>query len=413
MNAGRLLGGSKKIGALTIIALIIVIGIVIIDRSSALAQTAPPVSHPITGQEKCLTCHSSQGLKPVPENHAAFDEKQCLVCHSTTPVVAVGEDCMTCHGQSNQTMTFADGTVLPLLVENARFNASVHGGKLSCTDCHKDITGFPHPELTVNSAREYAIVQYETCKTCHFDNYTKTLDSVHYRTLAEGDQNAPVCTDCHGAHYVTPSGQPKVSISQTCSKCHESIYQGYASSVHGAALIQDNNGDVPVCTDCHQVHTFPNPTTPAFRFESVTLCSNCHSDASIMDKYGISTKVVKTYLQDFHGASVALESNQSKDIWPDEAVCTDCHGVHNIQSVAPDASGSLVIKENVVTVCQRCHEDANINFPAAWLSHYEPTTTKAPLVFYIRRFYWVMIPFISVGLLAHIMIDFWRRVTNR
>ena len=130
-----------------------------------------------------------------------------------------------------------------------------------------------------------------------------------------------------------------------------------------------------------------------------------------MQKYGISTQVVKSYLEDFHGASVALLARQSKDVWPEEAVCTDCHGVHDIMK--PDDLNSSVIKANLVNTCRNCHPDASTNFPGAWLSHYEPSADKAPLVFYVRWFYRVLIPFILVGLIIHILLDLWRVVTNR
>jgi hypothetical protein len=90
------------------------------------------------------------------------------------------------------------------------------------------------------------------------------------------------------------------------------------------------------------------------------------------------------------------------------AVCTDCHGVHDIQAV--NSPSSPVIKANLVTTCQKCHRDATANFPTAWLSHYEPTVNKAPLVFLVRTLYLVMIPFIVVGLLIHVFLDLWRTV---
>jgi cytochrome c553 len=130
-----------------------------------------------------------------------------------------------------------------------------------------------------------------------------------------------------------------------------------------------------------------------------------------MQKYGISANVVQSYLQDFHGATVALVAQQSKDIWAKEAVCTDCHGVHDIQKV--DSPDSPVIKANLVATCAKCHADASANFPGAWLSHYEPSIDKAPLVFFTRWFYRIMIPFILLGLLAHVWLDLWRVITGR
>jgi len=130
-----------------------------------------------------------------------------------------------------------------------------------------------------------------------------------------------------------------------------------------------------------------------------------------MDKYGISTAVVKTYLQDFHGVTVSLYKKQAPDIWSYKAVCTDCHGVHNIAKI--DDPNSPVLKANLVTTCRQCHPDATENFPSAWLSHYEVSWSKTPLVYAIRLFYRILIPFIILGLLIHILLDLWRVATNR
>jgi nitrate/TMAO reductase-like tetraheme cytochrome c subunit len=306
----------------------------------------------------------------------------------------------------------ANGESLSLYIDPEVLAASTHGDKLLCTDCHSSISGYPHPEREIPSRREYSIAQYELCKMCHFDNYAKTLDSVHYNMLASGDQRAPVCTDCHGAHDVALLPyQPRAKISLTCSKCHQSLYDLYADSVHGKALIEEDNYDVPVCTDCHLSHTIEDPRTASFHLKSVELCSNCHSNEKLMQKYGISTNVVKSYLEDFHGATVAIIGKESRDIWAKEAVCTDCHGVHDIQQVS--SPGSPVIKANLVNTCRKCHPEATVNFPSAWLSHYEPSIDKSPLVFFVRWFYRILIPFILVGLSSHILLDLWRKITNR
>ena len=375
------------------------------------AASTPTIPHSISGREQCLTCHNSTSANPAPASHATFTNEACLSCHSAAASQAQEQNCSSCHGQTGLKIQTASGETLSLYVDPEVYAASIHADKLLCTDCHSSITGYPHPKVEIPSLREYNISQYEVCKRCHFDNYTKTLDSVHYAKLTGGNTVTPLCTDCHGVHNITSPSQPRTRISQTCSECHEGIYTQYVDSVHGTALISENNFDVPVCTDCHLSHTIEDPRTAGFRIKSVDLCISCHSNEKLMQKYGISTKVVKTYLQDFHGASVALVGKQSKEVWPEAAVCTDCHGVHDI--LKPDDPNSAVIKANLVNTCRGCHPDASTNFPGAWLSHYEPSADKAQIVFYVRWGYRILIPFIMVGLLIHIMVDLWRVVTNR
>ena len=93
------------------------------------------------------------------------------------------------------------------------------------------------------------------------------------------------------------------------------------------------------------------------------------------------------------------------------AVCTDCHGVHDIQR--SNDPKSTVMSANLQRTCQKCHEGANASFPKAWMSHYEPTPQKAPLVWGVMLFYKLMIPFMVGGLVLQIALHLWRVVVNR
>jgi predicted CXXCH cytochrome family protein len=324
---------------------------------------------------------------------------------------AAGPSCIDCHKNPDLSMPLGNGEVLSLYVDEAEMSQSVHQGKLTCTDCHSNITGFPHKKVQFNSKRDYSVAQYEACKRCHFANYTKTLDSIHYQAMSSGNRNAPLCTDCHGAHNVSVPDQPRSKISQSCGKCHADVYQAYSKSVHGAALVNGGSADVPVCTDCHGVHDIKNPDSASFRLNSPEMCAKCHSDAAMMSKYGLSPNVFKTYAQDFHGATVALTKDQSSNSWTDAAVCSDCHGVHDTKSFKSESPAQ--VRKDVVAACQKCHPDASTNFPDAWLGHYELSMEKTPLPYLVRSFYWVMIPFMLIGLLLHIAVDLWRVARNR
>jgi hypothetical protein len=319
--------------------------------------------------------------------------------------------CLDCHSNPSLAITFANGERLSLYVDADEFEESVHGDRLSCEACHPANITYPHIPLQVANHRDYILGYYQVCGRCHFDNYAKTLDSVHYDVLTAGDKEAPTCADCHGAHDVTPPDKPRSRIPERCAKCHQTIYDEYAESVHGGALLAEHNPDVPVCTDCHGVHEIQNPEQPAFRLGSVDICAQCHSDKERMAKYDISTNVLKSYLDDFHGKTFTFYEGESSRVWLETPVCTDCHGVHDIVRV--DSPDSPVVKANLLSTCQRCHPDAGPNFPSAWLSHYEPTLSRAPMVFAVRWFYRFLIPFIIGGLMLHITLDVWRLARNR
>lgn len=322
-------------------------------------------------------------------------------------------DCLMCHGTNSKlTLTFPSKETLALAVPEDQWHSSVHGSVLVCQDCHQGYDQVPHTQVAANSYREYSLAKYELCKRCHFANYTKSLDSVHYQLLTNGHTEAPVCTDCHGAHNVQRPDQPKTLIPQTCSKCHADIYDTYLDSVHGKALVDLQNQDVPTCTYCHGVHNIKDPRTTNYRLDIPQLCGSCHADKDLMAKYGLSSNVLSTYLNDFHGTTVSLVGeNRSSVATSYEAVCTDCHGIHNIVS-AKDPS-SPVIKANLVSTCQQCHTGASENFPSAWLSHYEPSIQHAPMVFLVKLFYRIFIPFLVVGLAIQVVLNLWRSAINR
>ncbi len=319
--------------------------------------------------------------------------------------------CLDCHADPALGMTFPNGDVLPLYVDAEAFRQSVHGSRLACSDCHQRNLTVPHDPPLAQSRRQLAQVEYEACKRCHFDNYTRTLDSMHFEALAEGNEDAPICTDCHGSHGVIRLTENRRQIAQTCSRCHEDIYNEYEDSVHGTELTEEDNPDVPVCVTCHGVHNIAAAKTASFRQASVNLCAGCHADKALMGKYGISADVFSTYLDDFHGKTVGFYQEDSAEVWPDVAVCTDCHGVHSIQKV--DDPDSPFIKENLVETCRKCHEDATTNFSSAWVGHYEPSLDKAPLVFLVKQYYLVLIPAMMLGLALNIALDLWRLARNR
>lgn len=319
--------------------------------------------------------------------------------------------CLSCHGNPDLKTQLPSGEEISLYVDPAVFAASVHGKQgQTCTACHSNISGYPHPPMFARDRRDLTLGLYFACRQCHSEQYQMTLDSVHARVLAEGDRNAPVCTDCHGAHDVTPPDQPRVKIPTTCSQCHSTIYNDYKESVHGEALTT-GNPDVPSCVDCHGVHKMEDPRTAAFRLKSPQLCAKCHTDQAMMAKYGLSTNVLNSYVADFHGTTVTLFEKQSPDHPTNKAVCYDCHGIHNIKAVNdPEAT---VVKENLLKTCQQCHPDATANFPAAWVGHYQASPTRHPLVYYVQLFYRILIPGLIGFFVVFISLDIARRIAGR
>lgn len=104
-----------------------------------------------------------------------------------------------------------------------------------------------------------------------------------------------------------------------------------ANSVHGV----NNPAGRLGCVDCHGENSFPHSgATPtdhrAYTLRSVQFCINCHADEADALQHGL------------HEQAILRGNTQA-------AVCTDCHGAHNIQEVAR-------FPELVAGVCGECHE---------------------------------------------------------
>lgn len=332
------------------------------------------------------------------------------------------ETCLFCHSNESLTVDIG-GQPLSLTINGDHFATSVHGmEEVACVDCHSNITSFPHPEVTASSPRDFSLEMYPTCQQCHNEQYQNVLDSVHQTALAAGNTNAAVCTDCHNPHTQPrltdkATGElleaARIHIPETCAQCHSKIYNTYKDSVHGTALTQESNPDVPTCIDCHGVHNIQNPTTNSFRNSTPYLCAECHTNSDIMDKYGISTNVLDTYVADFHGTTVKLFEESYPDQPTNKPVCTDCHGIHDILNVDNPNAG-IAHKNNLLVKCQQCHPDATTEtFTEAWMSHYEPSPEVFPLVYYVNLFYKFFIPAVLGGMIVFVLSDVYRRFIAR
>ncbi len=377
-------------------------------------------------------------------------------------------DCQSCHADP-ETLKVAgqamgkeldDQEVAALTV--AQGGCPSHMG-LTCTDCHVGITRFPHPAGTQLA---------NPCVECHQGVVDQLNNSVH-RDPTGGDSFKVQCWDCHGAHGIYPPtdqrsplhpynvsgiclkchkkaeynngvhGQgvelggiigsatcischgghdiqktsdanartARRQISFTCGRCHAKIAQEYRKSVHGAALMANDNPDVPTCVDCHEPHATANPRSPRFRASSPQLCGRCHADEKMMSKYGLSTQVFSTYVADFHGTTAELFEEVTPDQPLNQAVCYDCHGYHDVYAVHDQ--GRQQIEKNLLKHCQRCHPAATTKFLSAWTGHYVPSPDRYPWIYYVKLFYKIIIPATIGFFLFFIATDVYRTRANR
>jgi hypothetical protein len=369
----------------------------------------------LLGSLTALTLMTTQVLAAPGEKVDPYNPQAQLTSDltGTGPIVS-NEVCLECHGKPGLSMNLPNGDILDLYVNTDNYATSVHGKDgYACVQCHTNLGNYPHAAFAATDLRDVTLQLTQVCDRCHSGEYNLTMDSVHTAAQAAGKREAAVCSDCHGSHYVHQWTDPqtgvilaeaRLDIPITCSRCHFAIYQKYRSSVHGAALTEEGNTDVPTCIDCHGVHNIGNPTTAAFRLKSPELCASCHTNPDIMDKYGISTNVLNTYVADFHGTTVTLFEKQSPGAQTNKPVCYDCHGVHDISRVDDPQTG-ILMQQNLLVRCKVCHPDATNNFPSAWMSHYIPSPQHYSLVYYVNLFYKFFIPVVLGSMVALVGLD--------
>jgi hypothetical protein len=298
---------------------------------------------------------------------------------TTVPPTDPNASCLSCHNAKALSMTFQDGELLSLYVDNAQFQASKHGPIVSCAVCHPaEIAGndpvIPHPVVKAANLKDYRAQQYQICWGCHTQEYKDLQASVHGNQT--GTQIA-TCADCHTAHDTLATGYFPASDSQ----------------------------------DATAINTY--------RLQSVTDCNKCHGNDDLMRQYGISTNVVNSYLQDFHGKTTYLIGEQAKNLSIKTAVCSDCHrssngislSTHALQLITP--SNQATIQQSFTAACAQCHPGASVKFAAAYLSHKQPSATYAQVDFGVTWFYRVMIAFVLIGLFIHIGFDIYKRQKNK
>ena len=335
-----------------------------------------------------------------------------LPANARPPAQETEKYCLSCHNDPTLTMTLSSGEKLSLYVSQDELDHSVHSNKgIECEACHNNISTYPHPKLEYKNLRELSRNYYETCEKCHSANYAKTQDSMHAQAAVEGNLDAPICTDCHGHHDTQAPDEPRSLISETCSQCHTDIVETYKQSVHGAALLNEDNPDVPVCTDCHGVHNIQDARTDLFRVQSPELCAKCHADKELMDKYDLSSDVYSIYKRSWHGVDISVYKARWGAVWHDSAVCTDCHGTHDMLKTGDPAS--KVNPKNLLETCRQCHPSAGPNWIDAWTGHNEVSLERTPILYYVDKFYTSFTPFVLWACIAYVVLQIIRSIVDR
>lgn len=242
--------------------------------------------------------------------------------------------CTICHNQPGRTLRLADGSLLNLYVAPELLASSVHGPSadgpgLGCLDCHGE-DSFPHTGLPPADGRVYTIEANAMCTSCHEVHADELNMGLHAQAIANGNREAAVCTDCHGAHHIqTADFRPEI-MAGVCADCHATAHDQWAVSAHA------DIGPLG-CATCHDYHA----QTLRVGDTTTDLCLNCHAD-----------NLPASFVHETH-----VTAAQGGD-YPVE--CSDCHmvaggAVDTAQFISTEpglANHSMLLD---ATPCNTCH----------------------------------------------------------
>lgn len=289
--------------------------------ATAVPGGPPPIPHDVVGRDDCLVCHGTgqAGAPKVPADHAGRTSDTCRTCHqpgvkqttqpAPTPAVppptpvphpaASGKNsCADCH------KTLNDKLKQPV----TDWENSIHAQRdVGCADCHGGDPTTADPNRSMASSAGYIGAPDRKnipalCGSCHAnvdmmrqydlptDQLSKYRESQHGQLLAKGDLNVATCFDCHDGHATRQVNDPGTSVypfnvPALCARCHANTelmkpygiptnqYDLFKASVHGIALLNNQDTRAPSCATCHGTH---GATPPGFE-EVANVCGSCHA----------------------------------------------------------------------------------------------------------------------------------------
>ena len=194
-----------------------------------------------------------------------------------------------------------------------------------------------------------ATIENETCLACHGDpSAARFIDPAKYAASIHG---AHLCTSCHTTMTAVPHDVPVPPVS--CSTCHRVETDIYLRSDHGLAL-KAGVSEAASCLNCHgnphQLVPARDPASPVFRANIPATCGQCHDNTQQMARFHLSQAApVASYEHSVHGKAL-LEKHVMG-----AAVCTDCHGSHDLHKATNPAS--KLYWQAIPATCGKCHEN--------------------------------------------------------
>lgn len=259
------------------------------------------------------------------------------------------DECIKCHVEND------------MMPEHYTEN-DIHWQKgLSCAGCHGGNPNETNEELAMNKSNGFIGAPDKNeipkfCGKCHSDigkmqiyqariptdQVAQYYISKHGQQLKIGNMDVATCTDCHTSHSILPASDTRSAVYAfnlpiTCDHCHgnselmgkynmeSNQLQEYSKSVHGIALLENQDTGAPSCNDCHGNHGAKPPGV-----ESIShVCGSCH--VNNMNYFNNSIMAEEFSLLEIkaceqcHGYHLINKTNDEMVNVGESSTCTDCH----------------------------------------------------------------------------------------
>ena len=215
--------------------------------------------------------------------------------------------------------------------------------------------------VCAGAARAEHKLQDKDCLACHSDSTLTTevngkqvslyVDEGKLKHSIHGDLFA--CVDCHkDVKSLTHDTAPR---KVRCAECHTDAQEAYSHSLHASTYRAGGQG--ANCQDCHggahEVLAAADAKSPVNHANIPVTCGRCHGQKFLMESTGESAQPFISYQDSVHGRAVENGSTKA-------AVCTDCHGTHEI--LPANNPKSPIYKFNVPATCGKCHSAVENTF---------------------------------------------------
>jgi hypothetical protein len=214
--------------------------------------------------ETCTDCHDQKGIEWSPDS---WDYN-------------AGDGCLACHGNAALTKQASEGIKSFAVVG---LSDSAHQD-LTCQQCHVDYRYDDKPAATplwsVNAGLACAACHSDSKDKASRDAVAAYNKSIHAEKIRSGNYDSATCSSCHGGHYIfkLDTAASKASMHRAsyrvCARCHDDKYASYNDYYHGKAY-KKGALDAPACWDCHEAHDVLPSADPKSSVNAANVGATC------------------------------------------------------------------------------------------------------------------------------------------